>query len=52
MDEYYKLLDLLIKCEEELRDIKTSKEFSPSCSISEIAYYLYKNGVKTGGAEE
>lgn len=42
MDNYRELIKLLIQCERDLKGIKVSKEFAPSCSINEIAYYLSK----------
>ena len=46
METYYKLINLMIQCESDLKDKKTIKEFAPSCSINELAFYLYKHGVK------
>lgn len=46
METCYKLIDLMIQCESDLKGNKTSKEFMPSCSINELAFYLYKHGVK------
>ena len=48
MDNYKKLIDLIIKYEKDLNGYKISKEFSSSCSINEIAFYLYKHGVTVG----
>lgn len=47
MEEYKKLIDLLIKCEKDLKGHKVDKSFAPSSSINEIAFYLHKHGVKT-----
>ncbi len=46
MDNYRELIKLLIQCERDLKGVKVIKEFAPSCSINEIAFYLYKHGVK------
>lgn len=51
MDNYRELINLLIQCERDLKGIKVSKEFAPSCSINEIAFYLYKRGVEVKGVK-
>lgn len=47
MEDYAKLIDLICQCELELKGHKSDKTFAPSCSIDDIAFYLYKHGVKT-----
>lgn len=51
MDNYRELIKLLIRCERDLKGIKVIKEFAPSCSINEIAFYLYKHGVEVKGVQ-
>ena len=51
MDNYRELIKLLIACERDLKGVKVSKEFAPSCSINEIAFYLYKCGVEVKGVQ-
>ena len=51
MDNYRELIKLLIRCERDLKGVKVSKDFAPSCSINEIAFYLYKHGVKVKEAD-
>ena len=46
METYYELVRLMIECELQLKGTKTIKEFAPSCSISELAFHLYKHGVR------
>ena len=51
MDNYRELIKLLIRCERDLKGIKVIKEFAPSCSINEIAFYLYKHGAIVKGVD-
>ena len=51
MDNYRELIKLLIQCERDLKGVKVIKEFAPSCSINEIAFYLYKHGVEVKGVQ-
>ena len=36
----------MCKCEKDLKGHKVDKTFATSCSINEVAFYLYKHGVK------
>ena len=51
MDNYRELIKLLIQCERDLKGVKVIKEFAPSCSSNEIAFYLYKHGVTVKGVD-
>ena len=52
MEEYEKLVELLVRSEEEISGVTTSRDFAPSSSISELAIYLCRNGVRVVGGEE
>ena len=39
------LVDLLIQCEKQFCGHDVSEEFSPSCSINELAMWLFAHGV-------
>lgn len=46
MEDYKKLIELMIRCEKDLKGHRVDRTFSPSSNINEIAFYLYKHGVK------
>ena len=52
MDQYWKLVEALERGTKAARCMVISRENAPNSAINELAFYLYRNGVRVVGGEE